>query len=54
VKLTNSNTTLRKTLEALEGVLIGEHRQKVEKLALHGHGIKFVRLEEGDLTCAPG
>jgi hypothetical protein len=53
MKLTNSNTTLRKMLEALEGVPEGEHRQEVENLALHGHAIKFVRLEEGDLTCAP-
>ncbi len=53
MELTKSKTTLRKALQALEGVAIGEHKQEVEKLAIYDHGIKFVRLKEGDRTCVP-
>lgn len=53
LQLKNSNAALRKALE-LNGFEPGKHRQEVEKLAqIHGHSIRFVRFNEGDLTCAP-
>ncbi|MGA7328743.1 MAG: hypothetical protein WBX25_30735 [Rhodomicrobium sp.] len=53
MKLANSNPALRKALEALESVPIGQHQAKVEKLAeLHSHSIQFVSYKPGDLTCA--
>jgi hypothetical protein len=52
VKLANSNAALRKALESISNVQIGNHRQEIEKLAeLHSHTIKFVRYKETDEAC---